>query len=240
MVRGRAIDGCNGGNGGNGCHGSTARLSPHVERASTPPLPPTVFDDGASHPPRPLLHGSAVPVSKKKVYSTSHDGQTAVNNKVYEGERKVAHQNRLLGSFELSGFPPMPRGVAQIEVWTNAVTADCGVTARCDGRSRAKLGCAPHVDVLYAASAHAREWQHVTPARRHVHTPQQATRSSTPRPPPFGGFARQVSFDVDENGILQVSARELSSGSAAQITISEAMRLGEDEVERMVREAETM
>ena len=60
--------------------------------------------------------GTAVPVSKKKVYSTSHDGQTAVTNKVYEGERKVAHQNRLLGSFELSGFPPMPRGVAQIEV----------------------------------------------------------------------------------------------------------------------------
>jgi len=111
-----------------------------------------------------IPRGTAIPVTKTKTYSTVRDGQTAVMNKVYEGERKLAGENRLLGQFELSGFPAMPRGEAQIE----------------------------------------------------------------------------VTLDVDENGILAVSARELTSSTEAEITISEAMRLGTEEVDRMIREAELM
>ncbi len=83
--------------------------------------------------------------------------------KVYEGERPIAKDNKFLAQFELSGFPPMPKGRAQIE----------------------------------------------------------------------------VTFDVDANGILSVSATETISRTAARITIQNADRLSDEAVDRMVREAET-
>jgi len=52
---------------------------------------------------------------KKKVFTTAEDGQTIVEFPVYEGERPMCHDNNLLGSFELSGIPPMPRGEAELE-----------------------------------------------------------------------------------------------------------------------------
>jgi len=86
----------------------------------------------------------------------------AVSNKVFEGERKMSEDNRMLGMFELSGFPAMPRGVAQIE----------------------------------------------------------------------------VTFDLDANGILSVSARETTSGKKAQIRIENKDKLSDEQVDRMVKEAE--
>merc|ERR1712071_710135 len=94
---------------------------------------------------------------------THQDNQSVVQIQVYEGERSMTKDNHNLGKFELTGIPPAPRGVPQIE----------------------------------------------------------------------------VSFEVDANGILQVSAEDKGTGKAEKITITaEKGRLSEEEIERMVREAE--
>jgi molecular chaperone DnaK len=59
---------------------------------------------------------TTVPTEKKQVYSTAADNQTGVTVRVFQGERKMAADNRLLGEFDLSGIPPAPRGVPKIEV----------------------------------------------------------------------------------------------------------------------------
>ncbi len=65
----------------------------------------------------PLIErNTTVPVEKKNTFSTAADSQTAVTVRVFQGERKMASQNRLLGEFNLEGIPPAPRGVPQIEV----------------------------------------------------------------------------------------------------------------------------
>jgi len=63
-----------------------------------------------------IPRNTVIPTSKTKRYTTADDNQVAVNNKVFEGERSLSKDNRLLGTFELSGFPAMPRGEAQIDV----------------------------------------------------------------------------------------------------------------------------
>jgi len=105
-----------------------------------------------------------IPAQKSKIYTTSEDNQIAVTNKVFEGERLTTSENRLLGAFELSGFPALPRGQAQIE----------------------------------------------------------------------------VTFDVDVNGILSVSAVEKTSNKAAKITIKNSDRLSDEAIERMVNEAKEL
>ena len=62
-----------------------------------------------------IPRNTVVPASASKTYTNQEDGQAAVSNKVFEGERQLTRDNRLLGQFELSGFPPMPKGSAQIE-----------------------------------------------------------------------------------------------------------------------------
>ncbi len=106
---------------------------------------------------------TTIPVEKKNVFSTAADGQTAVTVRVFQGERKMAVHNRLLGEFNLEGIPPQPRGVPQIE----------------------------------------------------------------------------VKFDIDQNGILNVSAKELGTGKEASVTIKEAGALDEKEIERMRKDAES-
>jgi molecular chaperone DnaK len=65
---------------------------------------------------RLIERNTTIPTKKSQVFSTADDGQTAVTIKVYQGEREMAADNKLLGQFDLVGIPPAPRGVPQVEV----------------------------------------------------------------------------------------------------------------------------
>jgi molecular chaperone DnaK len=111
----------------------------------------------------PLVErNTTIPTEKKQVFSTAADNQTAVTIQVYQGERKMASANRLLGKFDLTDIPPAPRGVPQIE----------------------------------------------------------------------------VRFDIDQNGILNVSAKDLGTGKEAKVEIKQSSGLSKDEIDKMKRDAE--
>jgi len=63
-----------------------------------------------------IMRNTTIPTKKQKTYSTAADGQTQVEIKIFQGEREMAADNKLLGNFQLGGIPPAPRGVPQIEV----------------------------------------------------------------------------------------------------------------------------
>jgi molecular chaperone DnaK len=105
---------------------------------------------------------TTIPTHKSQIFTTAADSQSSVEIKVYQGERPIAADNVALGSFLLTGIPPAPRGIPQIE----------------------------------------------------------------------------VSFDIDANGILNVSAKDLASGRKQGITITASNKLSKDEVAKMVHQAE--
>ena len=105
---------------------------------------------------------TTIPIEKKQVFSTAADNQPAVTVKVFQGERKMAANNKVLGEFNLEGIPPAPRGVPQIE----------------------------------------------------------------------------VKFDIDQNGILNVSARDLGTQKEASVRIEDSAGLDDSEIERMRQDAD--
>src|SRR5690606_21902125 len=109
-----------------------------------------------------IERNTTIPTSKKQIFTTAADGQTTVEIHVLQGERPMAADNVTLGRFHLTGIPPAPRGVPQIE----------------------------------------------------------------------------VTFDIDVNGIVKVSAKDLGTGREQQITITGNTGLSEDDIKRMVAEAE--
>ncbi len=63
-----------------------------------------------------IPRNTTIPTKKAQVYSTAADNQTTVSIRVFQGEREMVSDNKLLGQFDLSGIPPAPRGVPQIQV----------------------------------------------------------------------------------------------------------------------------
>ena len=111
---------------------------------------------------RLIERNTTIPTKKSQVFSTAEDSQSAVTIRVFQGEREMAANNKLLGQFDLVGIPPAPRGVPQIE----------------------------------------------------------------------------VTFDIDANGIVNVSAKDRGTGKEQQIRIQASGGLSDADIERMVKEAE--
>jgi molecular chaperone DnaK len=106
---------------------------------------------------------TTIPTRKSEVFSTASDNQPSVEIKVYQGERSMARDNRLLGVFQLGNIPPAPRGLPQIE----------------------------------------------------------------------------VTFDIDANGILNVTAKDRATNNEQKITITSSSGLSKDEVDKMAKDAES-
>ena len=111
---------------------------------------------------RLIDRNTTIPTKKSQVFSTAEDNQNAVTIRVYQGEREMAVDNKMLGQFDLVGIPPAPRGVPQIE----------------------------------------------------------------------------VGFDIDANGIVNVSAKDKGTGKEHQIRIQASGGLSDEDIEQMVRDAE--
>ncbi len=109
-----------------------------------------------------IERNTTIPVKKSQIFSTATDNQPSVTVRIFQGEREMAADNKLLGNFELVGIPPAPRGVPQIE----------------------------------------------------------------------------VTFDIDANGILHVSAKDTGTGKEQSIRITASSGLTEEEINRMVKDAE--
>lgn len=111
---------------------------------------------------RLIERNTTIPTRKSEIFTTAADNQPSVEIHVLQGEREMARDNRTLGKFQLTGIPPAPRGVPQIE----------------------------------------------------------------------------VTFDIDANGIVNVSAKDLGTGKEQKITITASSGLSKEDIERMVKEAE--
>jgi molecular chaperone DnaK len=111
---------------------------------------------------RLIDRNTTIPTKKSNVFSTAEDNQTAVTIRVFQGEREMASDNKLLGQFDLVGIPPAPRGVPQVE----------------------------------------------------------------------------VTFDIDANGIVSVSAKDKATGQEKQIRVQASGGLSQADIEKMVKDAE--
>ncbi len=109
-----------------------------------------------------IERNTTIPTKKSQIFSTAADGQTSVEVHVLQGEREMAAYNKTLGRFQLTGIPPAPRGVPQIE----------------------------------------------------------------------------VTFDIDANGIVHVSAKDMATGNSQQVSITASSNLSNEEIEKAIKDAE--
>ena len=72
-----------------------------------------------------ITRNTTIPTKKSQVFSTAADGQTAIEVKIYQGERELVRDNKLLGNFNLVGIPPAPKGVPQIEITFDIDAGEC-------------------------------------------------------------------------------------------------------------------
>jgi len=72
-----------------------------------------------------ISRNTTIPTKKSQVFSTAADGQTAIEVKIYQGERELVRDNKLLGNFNLVGIPPAPKGVPQIEITFDIDAGKC-------------------------------------------------------------------------------------------------------------------
>ena len=109
-----------------------------------------------------IERNTTIPTKKSQIFSTAADGQTSVEVHVLQGEREMAAYNKTLGRFQLTGIPPAPRGVPQIE----------------------------------------------------------------------------VTFDIDANGIVHVSAKDMATGNSQQVSITASSNLSNEDIEKAIKDAE--
>ena len=124
---------------------------------------------------RLIDRNTTIPTKKSQVFSTAEDGQTAVTIRVFQGEREMAADNKMLGQFDLVGIPPAPRGVPQIEV-TFDIDANGIVNVSAQGQGHRQGAADPHPGVgRPVARPTSRRW-----SRTRRRTPRR-TRSARPQ-----------------------------------------------------------